>query len=137
MIIEKSLTEGGQTETPTEDRIEGAASGISLFDEAELLENFDDDRDFAKSILSDALSEIPKELDRLIESCAKEQCAAISDHAHTIKGMAGNLFTPALRDIAFNIEKAAKAGDLQLVRGLMPEMEQTVRLTLEVFKVWR
>ncbi|MEI6703286.1 MAG: Hpt domain-containing protein [Deltaproteobacteria bacterium] len=103
-----------------------------LFDRKQLLENFDNDEEFAESILNDAGTEIAKEVERLKALCVGEDLAAISMNAHTIKGMAANLCTPALWEICFKVETAAKDGDLESARSLLPELEQTAKNTLEV-----
>jgi signal transduction histidine kinase/DNA-binding NarL/FixJ family response regulator/HPt (histidine-containing phosphotransfer) domain-containing protein len=105
-----------------------------LFDKAELLYNFDGDADFTRSILNDASTEIPKSVEMLQESCRETDIHAIRFQAHTIKGIAANLCTPALRDIAYNIETSAKNGDLASARELLPELVQTARMTLEAIR---
>ena len=105
-----------------------------LFDEAALLDNFDGDMDITRSILEDALTEIPKDIGKLQEHCQREDMQVIRLQAHTIKGMAANLCTPALRDIAYKIETAAKNGDMVSVRELLPELEQTTRMTIEAIR---
>jgi len=102
-----------------------------LFDKSALLENFDDDEEFAQSILADALTEIPKELEKLQAVCAGDDIMAIQHHAHTIKGMAANLCTPELRDICLKLETAAKGGDLESALALLSELEQIARMTQE------
>jgi len=101
-----------------------------LFDRVQLLENFDNDEEFAESILNDAGTEISKEVERLKALCAGEDLVAIRMNAHTIKGMAANLCTPALCEICFKIETVAKNGDLESARALLPELEQTAKNTL-------
>jgi signal transduction histidine kinase/HPt (histidine-containing phosphotransfer) domain-containing protein/ActR/RegA family two-component response regulator len=105
-----------------------------LFDEAELLDNFDGDVDIAKSILNDALTLIPQDVERLQEFCKGGDIPAIRLQAHNIKGMAANLRTPALRDIAYKIETAAKNGDVASARELLPELEQATQMTLEAIR---
>jgi len=49
--------------------------------------------------------------------------------AHTIKGAAGNVGGNLLRDVAFEMEKAAKAGDLRSAGEYMADLDvQFVRL---------
>ena len=107
---------------------------LSLFDKAELLDNFDGDADIIKSILNDALTIIPKDVESLQEFCRGGDIQAIRQQAHNIKGMAANLRTPALRDIAYKIETAAKIGDVASARELLPELERTTRMTLEAIR---
>jgi two-component system, sensor histidine kinase and response regulator len=112
----------------------GDPQGTPLFDEAKLLDNFDGDADLARSILNDALTEIPKIVHSLKEFCDRGDMQSVCMEAHNIKGMAANLYTPALRDIACKIEAAARNGDAASARELFPEMVQTMRMTLEAIR---
>ena len=44
--------------------------------------------------------------------------------AHTIKGASANVGGECLRAVAFEMEKAAKAGNLEAVMARLPEMER-------------
>ena len=102
-----------------------------LFDEATLIENFNGDLAFTKSILSEAVIEIPNGVNKLQTLCRGSDLDAIHLQAHTIKGMATNLCMPVLRDIAYKIEIAAKNGSLESAVELFPELEQTAQMTLK------
>jgi CheY-like chemotaxis protein len=141
MVLEKWLKPEALEESAGDTSADAPAEKMSdpqgtpqLFNKAELLDNFDGDVDIAKSILNDALTEIPKNVETLQELCKGEDIQAIRLQAHNIKGMAANLFTPALRDIAFKIETAAKNGDVASVREFLPELEQTARMTIEAIR---
>jgi len=122
--------EGGQKISLTEDEISTSLE-MPLFDKAELLDHFDGDEEFAQSILVEAIKEIPEDLGNLQELCKGEDAQAIRLLAHTLKGMAANLCTPALREISYKIETAAKDGDLKCARELLPELENIARMTME------
>ncbi len=105
-----------------------------LFDEADMLSRMDDDRDFVRLILDETRAELPKELEALGKLCLGNDAKAIRCLAHKIKGMAANISTGTLRDIASRVEAAAKEDDLVSVRGLLPELERTVLLTIEAIR---
>lgn len=107
---------------------------LLLFDATELLSNFDDDREFAESILNDALQELPEDLKTLCELAVGDDSLAVRHHAHTVKGLAANICTPALRDICFKIETAAHDGDMESVRKLIPDLERVVLITTEAVR---
>jgi HPt (histidine-containing phosphotransfer) domain-containing protein len=138
MIIEKWLkpvaSEQSAGATPAAAKTNEPQGSPLLFDETELLANLDGDVDILKSILNAALTEIPKELDMLKEYCGGEDIQAIRRQAHNIKGMAANLCLPALRDIAYQMETAAKNGDGVSARELLPALEQTTRLAIEAIR---
>ena len=141
MVLEKWLkpegTEQNAGDTSAEASAEktgGLQGATLLFDKAELLDNLDGDVDTAQSILEAALTEIQKDVKMLREYYEKEDIQEIRFKAHTIKGMAANLCTPALRDIAYKIETAAKNGDMASAREMLPELEQTTRMTIDAIK---
>ena len=105
-----------------------------LFEKATLLDNIGGDEDIAQSILKDALTEFPQHVKMLQQYSQGDDTQAIRFQAHTIKGMAANLCTPALRDIAHKIETASKNSDLSSARALLPELVQTTRMTLDAIR---
>lgn len=108
---------------------------IQLFDKTELLVNLDDDGELVQSILDEAATEIPNDIEKLRDACGSGDPQSVRIRAHTIKGMAANLCTPALRDVCMKIENAGRDGDMEAARGLLPELEHTARLTLEAIKL--
>ncbi|MEI6702412.1 MAG: response regulator [Deltaproteobacteria bacterium] len=134
LILEKWQKQVDQKDSPIQDQSQVVSPGTILFDKVQLLENFDGDEDFAKSILEDAVKEIPKDVEELKTLCGGEDLQAIRILAHTMKGMAANLCTPALWALASKIETAAKESDLKSARKLFPELQQTARMTMEEIK---
>jgi len=128
--LEKWLTPVVDSGKPAQ--MVGNSSGKPLlFDGAELLYNFDGDRDFACSILSDALLELPEDIEKLKEIAAGTDTKAIRLHAHMMKGLAANICAAALQKICLEIETAAKDGDVERVQELLPEMERTAVVTID------
>jgi HPt (histidine-containing phosphotransfer) domain-containing protein len=105
--------------------------GILLFDEADLLERLDDDREFAMVILEESLLEIPRFLVELRNHSATGDCTAIHHSSHTLKGMAANISALRLQDIAMRIEHAARDSRADLVTALLPELEQVAQQTVD------
>jgi PAS domain S-box-containing protein len=112
----------------------GQPDAPALFNGAELLENFDGDRDFAKSILDDALNEIPEDIEKLKELAAGSDAQAIRLQAHSMKGLAANICAASLRKICFEIETAAKNGDVESARKLLPELERISLITIDAIR---
>ena len=109
----------------------------SLFNEAELLENLGGDSEFAKSIRDDAVTEIPAYIDVLQKLFVEKDLVAVHIQAHTIRGIAANLCTPALKKIATAIEDAAKNGDFESAQMALPELVRTAELTVEAIRCER
>jgi len=103
---------------------------LLLFDEADLLERFDDDTEFAQSILEESLKEIPRLIEELQRYCRDGNCSSIRNQAHTLKGMAANLSTPRLQEVALRMEHAAHDGQLAMIVDLLPEMEHVAYETV-------
>jgi signal transduction histidine kinase/AmiR/NasT family two-component response regulator/HPt (histidine-containing phosphotransfer) domain-containing protein len=129
-VLEKWLKPGDHKEVPAQKPGDPPDAHL-LFDEAELLDHFDGDRDFAYSILDDGLQEIPEDIETLKKLCAGADTQTIRLQAHTMKGLAANLCTPALQEISLKIETAAKDGDVASARNLLPELERTALMTME------
>ncbi len=104
-----------------------------VFDEADVMQRLED-LDFVKSILDEALLEIPELLEELKKISNGDDLLVIRRLAHTLKGVAANISAVALRDSAGCIETAAKDGSLGSVRCLLPELEQLALLTVETVK---
>lgn len=51
----------------------------------------------------------------------------IRRQAHTLKGSSANIGAPALQDTAYQIELAAKAGNLDKTINLIPELDKQLK----------
>ncbi|HIJ81660.1 MAG TPA: response regulator [Desulfuromonadales bacterium] len=105
---------------------------VLLFDEAALLERFEGDRDFIGMILGDAYQDISGQLEQIRELSSGDDRITIRRLAHTMKGLAATIGTEPLRSAALMVETAAKEGEMDSVRELLPELERQVALTLEI-----
>ncbi len=129
--------EGGLGDTEQEAKGEDQArmdQALPVFDRAALLNRCMDDEEVVSQVLNLFLENIPQRIQELQAALDAEDAPAARMAAHTIKGMAGNLGTMALRALAGEVETAAHAGDLDAVRGKIDDLErrfQVVRETLE------
>ena len=137
-ILEKWLNIGAQKVdaaiVAAQEEKKSGLPRLPLFDKAEMVASLESDDDFVQHILGVAVTTIPKEVEKLLESCNAKDMVTARLCAHTIKGMAANIYTPALVNIASKIEASAKDNDLESVRALLPEMEQTALKTIEAIK---
>ncbi|MHB8120855.1 MAG: response regulator [Desulfuromonadaceae bacterium] len=109
----------------------GQPNHLLLFDAVQLLDNLGGDREFAQSILNEAVEEIPLDIKKLKELAAGTEAHNIRLQAHTMKGVAANICAAALRKICLEIETAAKDGDVERVRQSLPELERTAVVTID------
>ena len=107
---------------------------LTLNDEINLLNHFGDDMDFAKRVLNGLLPVIEASVEKLQKFCKDKNLHLIRYQAKVIKAISVHISIVALHNIAFKIETAAEKGDLALSLGLMPELEQTVHVTVAAIK---
>jgi HPt (histidine-containing phosphotransfer) domain-containing protein len=96
-----------------------------------MLVRMENDQDFVRMILDESLRELPQQLEELRALCRGEDAVSLRRQAHSMKGVAGNISAPVLRDICYRVETAAKANDIQTAQELLPELERAVQLTIE------
>jgi CheY-like chemotaxis protein len=107
-----------ETRQPEPPKIEA-----SVFDYPALLERLMDDKDLVRIIMNAFLSDIPQQIKVLKGFLEDDNMVGVERQAHTIKGAAANVEGISLRELAFEMEKAGKAGDLNSVKGRMNEFE--------------
>ncbi len=82
-----------------------------------------DDEDQARIVVAGFLEDIPRQIATLKRYLEAGDAPGTERQAQTIKGASANVGGERLREVAFEMEKAAKAGDLSAVAGHMPELE--------------
>ena len=97
-------------------------SQIPVFDKVGLMERVMDDEELAEKLIEVFLDDIPTQIEILREHLAAGDISGAEHQSHTIKGASANVGGEALRAVSFEMEKAAKAGNLESVRSLLPEM---------------
>jgi PAS domain S-box-containing protein len=94
-----------------------------IFDKASLLTRLMDDEGLAKEISLAFLEDIPGQIETLKEFLKAGAIAGMERQAHLIKGASANIGGEVLREVAFEMEKAAKAGSLIKAGEYMAELE--------------
>jgi signal transduction histidine kinase/DNA-binding response OmpR family regulator/HPt (histidine-containing phosphotransfer) domain-containing protein len=80
------------------------------------------DRDFVRDLLAEFRDELP-DLLTAIRTALSGDLADARRHAHSLKSAAANVGADALSAQAAKVEAAAKAGDLDAVEALLPDLE--------------
>ncbi len=132
-VLEKWLKQIDKSNNPVQKPAEPSDVPM-LFDRADMLDRLDNDHAFVQMILEEMLLELPQQLQELRELCLGGDATAIRLQAHTMKGLAANVSTAVLREICFEIEKAAKEGDVESARVLLPELERATLMTIEAIR---
>lgn len=94
-----------------------------VWDSADMLERLMGDEDLARTILDGFLADIPRQIQALKACLDGDDAPGTARQAHTIKGASATVGGEALREAAFEMEKAARSGDLDAVRALMQLLE--------------
>jgi len=87
-------------------------AGPPIWDKAGMLERMMDDEDLARTIIEGFLEDIPQQIQSLKAFMDGGDATAVERQAHTIMGAAANVGGERLRAVAFNMEAAARSGDL-------------------------
>jgi CheY-like chemotaxis protein/HPt (histidine-containing phosphotransfer) domain-containing protein len=94
-----------------------------VFDKADMMARLMGDEDLARRVVAVFLEDIPRQIEVLKGYREAGDVASAELQAHSIKGASGNVGGEALRAVAFELEKAAKNGDLESVTARLPELE--------------
>ena len=104
--------------------------GSSILNEQWLLEKARGNRDFLKKLFAVFVEQQPRKLSDMQEAIAQGDLKEVAFMAHTLKGGAATMGAEVLKDRAYEVEKAAKAGDADLagreINAMGPELEQTI-----------
>ena len=96
---------------------------MPVFDQAGMMARLSDDEDVARMLIECFLDDIPKQILALRGYLEKGDAKSAERQAHTIKGASANLGGEALRAVAFEMEIAGKAGELEVATARLPELE--------------
>ncbi len=98
------------------------ASRAALFDRAGMMARLMNDEDLARTVVKGFLEDVPQQIELLKGYLETGDTPGAERQAHSIKGASANLGGEALRAVAFEMEKAGKAGDLEAARVHLPEL---------------
>ena len=82
-----------------------------------------DDADLARIVVEGFVEDIPRQIAALKGYLKAADVSGAERQAHTIKGASANVGGDALAAVAFKMEMAGKAGDLDAVKTSMAELE--------------
>ena len=124
--VARAITE---PETAVHASATAAAATLLVFDKAGLMARLMDDDELASTVIGGFLEDAPKLILALGTCLRAGDAPGATRQAHTIKGASATVGGEALRAVATEIERAARAGDLDRVRAQLPDLEtEFVRL---------
>ena len=101
----------------------------TVFDKATLMNRVMGDEELLQLVISTFLEELPRQFEAMKTCLEGGDAPGAERQAHTIKGAAASIGGEALREVAWEMEKSGKAGSLEGMSALMPELEhQRTRL---------
>ncbi|HUO29581.1 MAG TPA: PAS domain S-box protein [Bryobacteraceae bacterium] len=106
------------------------------FDREDFVERLMGNEDLARRILRGFVEDMPRQIALLAEAVNNEDSQAARLTAHSVKGAAGNVGGTEMREIAWKLEQASRAGDLTAVSAALPELAasfERVRPAMERF----
>ena len=96
---------------------------MPVFDKAGMTARLMNDEVLARRVGAGFLEDLPRRISALKGSLAAGDVRGSELQAHTVKAAAANVGGERLRAVALEMEKAARAGDLDAVKALMSELE--------------
>jgi HPt (histidine-containing phosphotransfer) domain-containing protein len=117
---------------PKEEKAATHASPV--FNKADMMSRLMGDDELAHQVVSAFLDDIPKQIEMLRTYLQAGDAASAERQAHTIKSAAANVSGGTLYAVAFEMERAGKAGNLQAVTARLPELESQFSLLREAMQ---
>jgi PAS domain S-box-containing protein len=96
---------------------------LPVFDWAGMVSRMMDDEEFTKEMMAVFLKDTPQEIALLKECLTTGDISGVERQAHSVKGAAASTGGERLRAVAFEMEKAGKAKDLEGVKAQLVELE--------------
>jgi response regulator RpfG family c-di-GMP phosphodiesterase len=100
----------------------------AIFNEKILLDQFENERVLVQQVLFTFVEDVSNQIHHMKELINKQDITGVWNIAHRIKGGASQITAFRLHDIAKEIEKAGKKGDLNMVSIMIPELEKQFEL---------
>ena len=123
--------------TPDSDAATTAAAppaGQELFDRQAFLKKLDDDTELYLELLDDFLDSGREYLDEITTARPIDDFEKIRIAAHSLKGSAGSIEARRMQAAAYELEKAARAADPELVDAAWPKMEMEFEILREILQ---
>ncbi len=111
-----------ETDGPPAGRAEPDKPGPPVWNKKAMMEILFNDKVLAKSIVAVFLADIPLQIKAVAEMLKTGNASGTESCAHTIRGAAANVRASVLEDLALEMEKAAKAGNMDRATSLMADL---------------
>jgi HPt (histidine-containing phosphotransfer) domain-containing protein len=95
---------------------ESSDAGPVVWDQAGMMDRLMEDEELVHAVLQEFMLDLPSQVERLQRRVREEDPYQVGRQAHAIKGMAANAGAEAVRAVAYDLEQAGDAGDMELIR---------------------
>jgi CheY-like chemotaxis protein/HPt (histidine-containing phosphotransfer) domain-containing protein len=95
-----------------------------IFDRDGFLQRVMGDESLARKVMNAFLADMPVQIEKMKAAIGAGDSPLAGQQAHRIKGAAANLSGMALQGVAFSMELAGRAGDLEALRTLLPDLQK-------------
>ena len=128
-VLEKWLKAKGEADQPVISEPEGKVASstpeekVVVFDRAAFMSRMMDDKELAWGILDGFLGELPSQITLLKKHLAAGDARRVEEQAHKIKGASATVGGNALRAVAWAMEQAGKAGNLDAAKASITDLD--------------
>ncbi|MEI7924519.1 MAG: Hpt domain-containing protein, partial [Planctomycetota bacterium] len=142
-VLEKWLKPKGEVEqtvvsTPKEKVVlTNREEKLTVFNRVAFMDRVMDDEDLARTVIDGFLGEMPGEITQLKNHIAAGDARRGEQQAHKIKGASATVGGEALRAVAWAMEQAGKAGDLDAARSHVADLDAQFNALMEALKINR
>lgn len=117
-------------------RVKTVQTDASLFNMTVALEHVGGDEKLLKRIVGIFFEDAPNQFEKIKEALAVSDRKQLECYAHGLKGAASNIGAEAIRKVAFDMEMAAKEGNLDKACLLFPQLEEKFTQTKTFFSTF-
>jgi CheY-like chemotaxis protein/HPt (histidine-containing phosphotransfer) domain-containing protein len=117
-------TTATQTWSESSVRVSIEEQSLPVFDKSGMVERLMNDEDLIKMVVEGYIGDMPLQIEAMNGYIKAGDFTGVERQAHTIKGASAAVGGEAMRALAFKMEKAGNAGDLDTVITLMPEIDK-------------
>jgi signal transduction histidine kinase/CheY-like chemotaxis protein/HPt (histidine-containing phosphotransfer) domain-containing protein len=107
------------------------SSAMVVFDRAGFMERVMNQEDLAQEVIEVFLDDAPRRIEALGTHLEGGNSRGVEYEAHTLKGSAANMGGERLAALAFEFEKAGKAGDLDVVEARLGDLQREFEVLKE------
>ncbi len=115
--------ESGAVESEAVPVVRPGAARLNVYDREALLDRVMGDQEMVKRITDGFLENIPIDIVELKEFIARGDVSLAGARAHRMKSAMSVVGGLAMSEVVFQMEKAAKVGDLAAIQALVPELD--------------